>query len=211
MGIDFKLKQLRMKKLFSITGVLLALVTIPNLTQAQDTSWGPMVGINGSSLPDFPLRSFKPGVNLGVFLNHSKYERLGFKVEAFYSQMGSSFDGFNDKIEMHYFQVPLYGVWYLNDRGNDFRPKIMIGPYLGFLAGASGSNTSGNNFSKGNFKSVDIGGKAAAGFNWKLNPKMWLNTEFYFGGSFANIYKTDIINIKNQNLGLNLGLSFPVK
>ncbi|AWV99618.1 porin family protein [Arcticibacterium luteifluviistationis] len=200
-----------MKKLLSISAVLIALITIPNLAKAQDTSWGPMIGVNGSSIPDFPLSANKTGVNLGAFLNHSKHEHLGLKVEAFYSQMGSNFNGFEDKIEMHYIQVPLYGVWYLNDKGNDFRPKIMLGPYLGFLAGASGSNTSGNNFTGENFKSIDFGGKAAAGFNWKLNPKIWLNTEFYFGGSFANIYKTDIINIKNQNLGLNLGLSFPVK
>ena len=124
--------------------------------------------------------------------------------------MGTNFDGFQDKIEMHYFQVPVYGVWYLNDRGNDFRPKLMIGPYIGILVKGSGSNTSDNTFTTENFNSVDFGGKAAAGFNWKVSPNIWLNSELFIGSSFANIYKTDIVNIKNQNFGLNMGLSFPL-
>ncbi|MCR9062993.1 MAG: PorT family protein [Cytophagales bacterium] len=200
-----------MKKLLTFTVLSICLLAFSQKTYAQDTSWGPMAGINGSTITgDFPLNTYKPGVTLGAFLNHSTRERTGLKVEALYSQMGTNFDGFQDKIEMHYFQVPVYGVWYLNDRGNDFRPKLMIGPYIGILVKGSGSNTSDNTFTTENFNSVDFGGKAAAGFNWKVSPNIWLNSELFIGSSFANIYKTDIVNIKNQNFGLNMGLSFPL-
>ncbi|MGR3811140.1 porin family protein [Jiulongibacter sp. NS-SX5] len=199
-----------MKKLLTGCGLLIAILLTTHESQAQEKSWGPMAGINGSTLVDMPLNIYKPGVNFGAFLNYSNRERTGLKVEAMYSQMGTKFDGFEDKIEMHYVQVPVYGVWYLNDRGNNFRPKLMVGPYLGFLLNATGSNTTDNNFTTENFNTVDFGGKGAVGFNWKFSPRVWLNSEFYFGGSFANIYSTDIINVKNTNFGVNAGLSFPL-
>ncbi|TBX24847.1 porin family protein [Jiulongibacter sediminis] len=199
-----------MKKLITGIAVLTAFLFSTSISKAQDTSWGPMVGLNAATLVDMPLNTYKPGVNLGLFLNHSNRERTGIKVEATYSQMGTLFNGFDQRVEMHYIQVPLYGVWYLNDRGNDFRPKLMIGPYVGFLMNATGSNTTDNQFITENFNSLDFGGKGAFGFNWKISPRVWLNSEFYVGGSFANIYKTDIINIKNRSFGLNAGLSFPL-
>ena len=95
---------------------------------------------------------------------------------------------------------------YTNDRRNDFRPKFTVEPYLQVLYGASV-----NNLTADNYKSLDLGGKAAAGFNWKVSQNIWLNSELYFGRSFVNINKTDNLNIKNQSIGLNMCLSFPLK
>ena len=200
-----------MKKLLTSFGVIIALIFSSKTSQAQETSIGPMVGLNGSTIVDMPLNTYKPGVNIGLFLNHSNKEHFGLKAEAMYSQMGTLFDGFGQRVDLLYIHVPLYGVLYLNDRGNDFRPKLMVGPYAGFLLSGTGSNTTDNQFVTDNFNRLDFGAKGAVGFNWKFSPRVWLNSEFYVGGSFANIYKTDIINVKNRNFGLNAGLSFPLQ
>lgn len=194
--------------------LLLLTVLITSIsTYAQDASWGPMVGVNGSTLSgNLPLNAYKPGLNLGLFYNWSNNERLGIKVEGLYSQMGTAYEsGYQQTIDMHYIQIPVYGVWYLNDRGNDFRPKLMFGPYVGFLAGANGSDTQNTYFTKDIFTKVDVGAKGALGFNWNLNDNLWLNTELYYGAGFADVYKSNTLDIKNQQVGLNVGLSFPIK
>lgn len=155
---------------------------------------------------DFPLNTYKPGLNLDLFLNHSTKERTGIKIEALNSQLGTTFDDNSNKIRLNYFKLPVYGVLYTNDRRNDFRPKFTVEPYLQVLYGASV-----NNLTADNYKSLDLGGKAAAGFNWKVSQNVWLNSELYFGRSFVNINKTNNLNIKNQSIGLNMCLSFPLK
>lgn len=80
-----------MKKLLTGFAILTAFLISTTVLKAQDTSWGPMAGVNGSTLMDMPLNIYKPGVNLGVFLNHSNREHTGIKVEATYTQMGTNF------------------------------------------------------------------------------------------------------------------------
>ena len=181
--------------------------------RAQDTSWGVMAGLNASTLEgkDFNLTAPQPGMNLGIFLNHSKKERSGIKAELLYTSLGSQFQNTDNEIRLHYLQIPVYGVAYLNDRSHSFRPKIMVGPYLGFLLDGKGSNTDAYYFTKKNFSPVELGGKGAVGFNWNLGQRIWMNSEVYYGLGFTNAHKTESINIHNSSLGFNVGLSFPLE
>ncbi len=192
--------------LFSLIGVVIS-------ASAQQTSVGVMVGVNNSTMrgEDFNLTEYKPGGNIGAFLNYSKKEKSGFRAEVLYTAMGSEFQGIDNEIRLNYLQVPLYAVGYLNDRGHKFRPKIMIGPYVGFLLKGEGSNTDAYYFTTRNFSSVDFGGKGALGFNWNLASNMWLNTELYYGVGFTNAHKTENVNVHNESYGLNVGISFPIK
>lgn len=191
---------------------LVLIIGMAGTAAAQDTSVGFLLGANGSIFQSKFLEE-KPlaGLNAGVFINHSKKEHAGIKAELLYSQMGSAFENTDSQVKLHYVQIPIYGVYYFNDRGDDFRPKIMIGPYVGFLAKTDGATVGEYSFGDGNFNKVDFGAKGAIGFNYLLNDRLWLNTELTYGQSLANINTLETSKILNGSGGLNVGISFPLK
>ncbi|WP_255068987.1 porin family protein [Lacihabitans sp. LS3-19] len=200
-----------MKKIVLIAFSCLYIISAK--VNAQDRSWGVMAGVNGSMVTKLSDNTtFKPGGNLGIFMNQSNHSRTGMKVELLYTQMGSGFENTNSTLDLHYIQLPVYGVWYLNEKGNKLRPKLMAGPYVGALIGANGSNTENYSYRPVNFKKIDVGLRAAMGLNYRLNEKIWLNSEVYFAqGFFDNFKSEDTKTMINQSYGLNVGVSFPFK
>lgn len=184
-------------------------LTVNSLFAQTTTSIGPMIGFNSSVYKgDISTEKWKsPDLNVGLFLNHSKNEFFGLRVEALYSSMGTAFTPSPEILKAGYIQVPVYGVAYLGKRGTAVRPKLMAGPYAGFLTHIGGTKV---NPDKDNYNKVDFGLKGAAGANFRLGGGMWLNSDLYYGLGLADLYKSDT-DVFNHSWGLNVGVSFPVK
>lgn len=200
-----------MKKTLIITILSLSAFCFQKAS-AQNYSWGVMTGVNASMVNKLVDNSkFKPGANAGIFVNYSNEGTTGIKAELLYSQMGSAFKGNNSILQLHYIQLPVYGVWYLNDKGNKLRPKLMAGPYIGALVGVSGSENPGNDYTKSNLKKIDAGVKAAFGLNYKIRSRIWLNSELYFAQGLTNNFNETMgKTMVNQSYGLNVGVSLPI-
>lgn len=195
-----------MKKSILVFSLILA---VNSLYAQTTTSIGPMIGVNSSIYKgDITTEKWKsPNLNAGLFLNHSKNETFGFRVEALYSSMGTAFTNSEEVVKTGYIQIPVYGVAYLGKKGTAVRPKLMAGPYVGFLTNVGGTKI---NLNKDDYNKVDFGVKGAAGLNFRLSREIWLNTELYYGFGLADMSKSNT-NVTNQSWGLNAGVSFPVK
>ena len=195
-----------MKKSILVFSLFLA---THHLLAQTTTSIGPMIGFNSSVYKgDISTEKWKSAdLNLGVFLNHSRNETFGFRIEALYSSMGTAFTNSSEVVKAGYIQVPVYGVAYLGRKGTSVRPKLMAGPYVGFLTNVGGSKV---NLNKDDYNQVDFGLKGAAGINFRLTREIWLNTDLYYGLGLTDLYKSDT-DVSNQSWGLNVGVSFPVK
>ncbi len=195
-----------MKKSIFAFGLIL---TVSSLFAQTTTSIGPMIGFNSSVYKgDISTEKWKsPDLNVGLFLNHSKNEFFGLRVEALYSSMGTAFSTSPEVLKAGYIQIPVYGVAYLGKKGTAVRPKLMAGPYAGFLTHIGGTKV---NPDKDNYNKVDFGLKGAAGANLRLSSSMWLNADLYYGLGLADLYKSDT-DVFNHSWGLNVGVSFPVK
>ncbi len=189
---------------------LLMFVTVTSFAQ-QNLSFGPMLGGNASTLRgDVGSTKARPGLNAGLFINYSSDSRLGFKAELLYTGMGTYYNNSEQERNLTYLQLPVMGVLYLNEKGKAFRPKIFAGPYLSYLLSAKDHQGKDYNTVNEDFEKIDVGLKAGAGFNYRLNNKVWLNTELYVIGGIADISPDKNVRIRNQSLGLNVGLSFPL-
>ena len=104
-------------------------------------------------------------------------------------------------------QIPITGVYFFGTTGNAFRPKVFLGPYVGFLLGAKNQDDLDL---KDSFKSLDFGGQVGLGFNYSLKNRTWLNVDAGYAAGFANIFDNTIIKGKNNAFSLNVGLSFPL-
>ncbi|MBX2951459.1 MAG: PorT family protein [Leadbetterella sp.] len=194
-----------MKKSILVCSLIFA---VNSLFAQTTTSIGPMIGFNSSVYKgDITTEKWKsPDLNVGLFLNHSKNDRFGIRLEALYSSMGTAFNNSSEVVKAGYIQIPVYGVAYLGRKGAPVRPKLMAGPYIGFLTNTGGTKV---NLDKDNYNKVDFGLKAGAGANFRLSPKIWLNTDLYYGLGLADLYKSDT-DVFNNSWGLNVGVSFPV-
>ncbi|WP_367915336.1 porin family protein [Leadbetterella sp. DM7] len=195
-----------MKKSILVFGLILGM---NSLFAQTTTSIGPMIGFNSSVYKgDISTEKWKsPDLNVGLFLNHSKNDFFGIRLEALYSSMGTAFNNSPEIIKAGYIQVPVYGVAYLGKKGSAVRPKLMAGPYIGFLTNVGGTKV---NLNKDDYNKVDFGLKGAAGANIRLSREIWLNADLYYGLGLADMYKSKT-DVYNHSWGINAGVSFPVK
>jgi hypothetical protein len=180
-----------------------------NSTFAQTTSIGPLIGINSSvQKGDISFEKWKAAdLNVGAFLNHSKNDKFGLRIEALYTSLGTEYTNSSEVLKTGYIQIPVYGVAYFGKQGSAVRPKLMAGPYVGFLTNFGGTKI---NLNKDDYNKVDAGLKAAAGLNVRLSNQIWLNADLHYGLGLVDISKIES-KIHNNAWGLNVGVSFPVK
>lgn len=173
---------------------------------AQSLSIGPMIGANSSSISETDDGERLIGLSAGLFANYSVNEKIGLNIKALFSQMGISDPDSGKSLRMNYVQVPLTGVYFFGQTGDKFRPKVFLGPYVGFLMSAK---FDGNDV-KENFKSLDYGGQVGLGFNYILKSRTWLNFDVGYTAGFAKVSDLGNTNSKNNAISVNVGVSFPI-
>lgn len=178
----------------------------------ENVSFGPIVGVNFSRLTNHPIyNDWKVGNSAGIFINYSGESRLGVNGQLLYSRIGGESGNGASKGHLDYIQVPIMGTYYLNGRGNALRPKLMAGPYVGFLVKAVNENNVSINpeGAARAYKGVDAGAALGAGLNYSLKNKVWLNADLRYNIGLTNVM-ANASDVHNRFWGLNVGVSFPL-
>jgi opacity protein-like surface antigen len=190
-------------------------------------SLGPNAGFGGAWLSNFTGNKFKPSGNIGLALIYSGKSNFGFGADLKYSFEGvkseTTMSGIKSEydIDLDYIRVPLKAMFFFGKYGQRLRPKVTVGPTLGFLVGGNRRRkiTSSNGTftedvvqkSTDIFKSFDLGLNASAGINYRLVKNTWFSADVAYVHGLMDVRKDkggDTRNYMNRNLGLNLGVYF---
>lgn len=230
---------------------LLAFVTAAFHTSAQTTTinnssgngedeqyftFGPRAGVNISNISGTDNSESKAGLLAGVFMVYSFQEHFGISVDALYSVEGAQFtDRYtvgnattktDNDFALHYLRLPVQANVFFGEFGNRLRPKITLGPSIGFLLSAKNNfkrvTTDGNGGSitvedkdnvKSRFKGTDFGAVVGAGLNYRLAGSIWWNLDlrYYLGATDIDDDDNSSGNsddIKNNSFSVSLGIGF---
>ena len=167
-------------------------------------SFGPVMGLGHAWMSPTVYSKYNPAMSAGVFAIYSPVEHWGVGIDARYSIEGSKKEypetGVSN-MDFHYLRVPLSAIYFFGKWGDDFRPKIAVGPSMGFLIAMDVPGyISENRF--------DIGLHANGGFNYRIYGNTWLNADVgcYHGLSDA-IQNTNHTERQNHIMA-NLGIGF---
>lgn len=199
-----------MKNLFFISAIVLGSVS---LAHTQDFSIGPTAGINYAWISNAPsdARGLL-GLNVGVTMVYSFNEQWGLGMDLKYSGEGMAIEqgGLVAKTKLDYIRVPLKLYGFFNQLGDDFRPKVYIGPSFGFLIGGETEQFIGQTIrtvaSKDWFEPFDLGVIVGTGFNYRLSQSTWLNFDVAYTHGLL-----DIVTVgegSNRNMNVNLGIAW---
>ncbi len=197
----------------TIAKYLAVALLISTTAMAQENiSIGPLVGVSIANLRgDIANNNWKAGLTAGGFFNYSSNSGLGVSGQVLFTQLGAQINNKTNDINLNYIQVPVLLTYFLGDKGNSVRPKVFVGPHVNFLLAAKDRN--GNDISgesnNPNYNSIDGGLTLGAGFNYRIQNKIWLNVDARYGLGLVDITKSAATELRNQNFGINVGVSFP--
>jgi outer membrane protein W len=198
---------------------------------AQNTSFGPTIGINNSWInntnSDNLSRDSKVGLNIGANLTYSVSNHWAFGGDVKFSMEGAkvkfvgSLNGLpanvTGDLKANYIRVPLKATYFFGKHGKKFRPKLYAGPSFGFFLGGSSDLNGTSTDSKNYINSFDFALLVGTGFNYRLTSSgTWLNVDFGYTNGFSNLIKTTNATLVlpqssyNRNLALNVGVNFPL-
>ncbi|MBL7911293.1 MAG: PorT family protein [Bacteroidia bacterium] len=173
----------------------------PDPIEQSKFSFGVTGGFGHSFLIPYSKPSFMPSWNAGLSAIFSPFVHCGFGIDALYSTEGVKFNNpeYTSVTHLNYVRVPLKVIYFFREYEKDFRPKVAIGPTIGFL-----TNSSENP----GFNKTDLGANASLGFNYRLLRAVWLNMDASYYQGFIDAYKGNAVKDLNGNARLNVGLSF---
>jgi hypothetical protein len=201
--------------------VVFALLCSITISNAQNLSFGPTAGFGHAFVSEDREKDnhFWPAWNAGVKLVYSFNPNWGASADLKFSGEGGNTTldiGGNHqewKYRAYYVRVPIQAIYFFGDLGDAVRPKISLGPSVGFLvAGDSKAyiNDALDNSlkTKDIFDGFDFGMTGAVGANFKLGGDKWLNTDISY---YHGITDVGLLNeIRNRTIMLNIGLTFPI-
>ncbi len=215
--------------------LLVVCLVLRSIISAQSNiSMGVSVGGNFSTITDSSDNNlYKPGFNGGLFLIYGPTENWGIGAELKYSMEGTKYESILDAnnytkstTTLNYLRLPIRITYFFGSFEDNIRPKLFIGPTLGFLLGGdietevSYTDVFGNNIISNStidakddiigINGFDLGIHGGAGVNIRLTEGgMWLNVDALYTMGLTDVYENDNIEGKNRNISLNLGLAFP--
>mgnify|MGYP003862918121 CR=1 FL=1 len=202
-----------MKRLF-----LLFIAFLPALClSAQMTknfSIGPRVGVNFAKFTDTDNSESKPGLVAGLTSTYSINTNTGITFDALYSGEGVQSEADPKiKTDLDYLRLMLAFNYFFRDQEDNFRPKIYVGPTLGFLLSAENKveDSESEVDVKDAYKNVDLGLAVGLGFNYRLGGETWLNVDGRFQPGLSDLRENKPSNsnaIRNQNFQFSVGLAF---
>ena len=200
-----------MKRYLLIAGLCLG----ATFTFAQKNSIGPFVGINSSWISDYggdggDVRNLI-GLNAGLKYTYSNYVRFGLGADLAFSQEGVIVKngGISTKTTLNYVRIPLKVYYFFNNLENPFRPKVYLGPSLGFMTKAkvksAGVTTDVTDF----IQNFDLGIQVGTGFNYKFAPRSWFTFDLNYTHGLSNIVKAESTTSHyNRSVGVTMGLAW---
>lgn len=193
------------KKLIILTFISLATLN----AYSQNVSIGPIIGFNYTKISNTEGSEFKPGINTGIFLNYSTKTDFGLNASVIYSQLGGDLVNSDNFIRLNYLQIPVNLVYYFGEgmKKGAFRPKIFLGPYVGFLLSANSPGFTDEQTLK-QLNTSDLGINIGTGFNFAIQSQTWINVDLKYGHGLTQVPK--VFNYQNRALSLSVGISFPL-
>ena len=196
--------------------VLLNFLSLSSLTFSQNNntldppvpaeqsvfSIGPQGGFGHSFISPYAGAKFQPSWNAGITAIYSPCVHWGAELDIRYSAEGAKIEdreGVTSVTELRYIRVPLKAVYFFRKYENDFRPKISLGPAIGFLTEQINSTGA---------RSVDFGANASLGFHYRLVRAIWLTADVNYYQGFIDTYDATLEKKLNGNIRLDLGISF---
>ena len=177
-------------------------------TDTKTFSIGPSVGFGHTGISHMTgVDQFKPYWSGGLILTYSTSEHIGFAADILWSLEGANVerDNLENDLTLQYIRVPLKFAYFFRDFTDDFRPKVTIGPSMGFLLDAENYvQGDGTSDVTSLYEKFDIGANASVGFNWRLRTHWWMNMELNYYKGFTAIRADQY----NTNVGLKIGLAF---
>lgn len=161
--------------------------------------------------------TFKPSYNIGLTFESSKEVHWGLGGDIKYSMEGVRYHntttGQDRRYDLSYIRAPFRMHLYLNRYSKTFRPKIGVGPSIGYLIGTGQHTLNLERFQEQdetsrNFNKLDVGFQCMTGLNIHIAEDVWLNTDITY---YQGLLEIDGSHIKNRNLGLNLGVLVKIK
>lgn len=212
-----------MKKILFSTLVLAAVATG---AQAQNLSLGPIVGLNHSWMSNAGNKAqFNPGLGIGATLTYSFNPKWGVGADLKYSMEGVKTMSENTltttirDANLNYVRFQPKLIRFFGDLGDRIRPKIYVGPSVGFLTGGKiitdvepkqgGAVITTESLSKDSYNKVDAGLFAGAGLNYRIGKAMWLNTDLNYNHGLVDVAKSNV-NSATRALSFNVGITFPI-
>ena len=204
------------------TMIIAAIIGIGFASKAQTISLGPTGGFGHSWITNTTGDSrSNPAWNGGLSFIYSSHTNFALGVDVKYSSEGNKIeyktpgpaDGMIDAkstVNANYVRVPVKLIYFFGNNNSTVRPKIYAGPSFGFLTGGKtrvnvdGVVTKEN--TKDEIRNFDFGVTAAAGLNFKVAPRTWLNTDLAFYQGLTDITKSNNSTQHNGNVGVNVGL-----
>ena len=211
-----------MKKIF-LGFCTLVFVSAAHAQIKSRVSFGPTLGVGHSWTSADHVgnvnNKFFPLYAAGLAMIYSADEHWGIGADLKYSSEGEKYptdpndDNDYRKIRINYLRIPVKGIYFFGDYGDKMRPKVAVGPTLGFRLGGENeiyvddrevSQVSSKSFTE----SFDIGVQIGGGINFRISPAVWLNTDISYYHGLKDIYT---VEGKLRNLALNVGLQFGIR
>jgi hypothetical protein len=202
-------------------------------TFASYFSAGPRIGINFSNISGTDNAESKTGLLAGAFLIYSFQEHFGAGLDVLYSMEGAEYtetaitNGMvvrsAVKDRLNYLRIPVQANVFFCDYGKPFRPKVSLGPVIGFLLnaerksqltiedGAVTTLESSSRDVKDAYSATDIGAIAGAGFNLRMMEETWFNFDvrYYIGATdIRDVRPAGSDERKNNALSISAGVAF---
>lgn len=178
------------------------------VTAQQTLSFGPVVGVNFSKISDVRNAEFNTGFAGGAQLTYSDVNKWGLGAAVLYSREGVDVqsNGAEVATNLTYIRVPLKAYLFFRKNEDAFRPKIFLGPSLGFLVD-SDVKVDGNEIDiEGSYNKFDFGVTAGIGFNARITQGTWFNLDA--GYTYGLLDVADSANGGNRNIGITAGVLF---
>lgn len=197
-----------MKRLIILPVALLLMTAVHAQTEITRKSFsvGPVMGIGHAWMSPVANSEYNPAMSAGVFVIYSPVEHWGVGMDVRYSIEGSKRDFPETGIvtqDFHYLRVPIRGIYFFNSWGDDFRPKIMAGPSMGFLiAHDAPAFTSENRF--------DFGLTAGVGFNYRIYRGTWLNADAGCYHGLSDVVPHTESHEMQRNIMVNVGIGLEI-
>jgi hypothetical protein len=164
-------------------------------------SIGFMGGFGHSFIMPYQNYTFNSSWEAGLSSTYSDWAHWGLGFDITYSSEGSRLRISDQtyKTQLDYIRVPMRAIYFFKTYADDFRPKITLGPTLGFLV---------NEVNSTGASSFDLGGSLSVGFNYRLMRAVWLTADADYYQGFLDVYSDNSLTEMNGNVRINLGLSF---
>jgi hypothetical protein len=175
----------------------------PVPAEQSSFSLGFQGGFGHAFITPYKGSRFQPSWDAGIAAIYAPGAHWGIELDVRYSEEGAKIvdeeNRSTNAIYLSYVRVPLKAVYFFRKYENDFRPKIGLGPAVGFLT--EQVNSRGAN-------SFDYGANASLGFHYRLVRAIWLTADLNYYQGFKDIYEITSERELNGNARLDLGLSF---